>query len=103
MPIVTRYVTITQGNIDNNHFYLTEILDMFPADVFGGADASQAAPRAVRIQCGGETVDTDIDRTKNIFRKRGLVGQFLSAQRIQPGDRVLLEQIEPYLYRVSKA
>lgn len=103
MSVVSRYLIVTQGNLDNNHLYLTEVLDIFPEDVFGGPDASQAAPRAVRVRWGDEVVETDIDRTKNIFRKRGWVASFFDANRVQAGDRILLEQIEPYLYRVSKA
>ncbi len=103
MAIVTRYLTVTQGNIDNNHLYLTELLDMFPEDVLGGSDESGAASHTVRVQWGSEVVETDIDRTKNIFRKRGWVARFFDEGRIQAGDRILLEQLEPYLYRVSKA
>jgi hypothetical protein len=103
MPIVSRYLAITQGNVDNNHMYLTDCMDMFPDDVFGGPDESQEAPRTVRVQCGDEVVDTDIVRDKNIFRRRGWVRQFFSDARISAGDRVLLEQLEPYLYRVSRA
>jgi hypothetical protein len=102
MAIDSKELIVTQGNLDNSHLYLTEVLDLFPDDVFGGQDASQAAPRTVRVQWGNEFVETDIGRTKNIFRKRGWVAQFFDANRIQPNDRVLLEQIEPYIYRVSK-
>ena len=103
MLIVSRHLTVTQGNLDNHHLYLTEVLDIFPEDVFGGPDIAQEASRTVRVQWGSEVVDTDIDRTKNIFRKRGWVGGFFDANRILAGDRILLEQVEPYLYRVSKA
>jgi hypothetical protein len=101
--IASRLLTVTQGNLDNKHLYLTKALDLFPDDVFGGADARRAAPRTVRVQWGKEEVETDIDRAKRLFRKRGWVGRFFSENRIQAGDRVLLEQIEPYLYRVSRA
>ncbi len=103
MAVVSRYLTVTQGNIDNSHLYLTELLDVFPEDALGGSDESQAASRTARVRWGAEVVETDIDRTKNIFRKRGWVARFFDEGRIQAGDRVLLEQLEPYLYRVSKA
>jgi hypothetical protein len=102
MAIVSRVLTVTQGNLDNNHLYLTDVLHLFPEDVFGGPDASQTAPRPLRVQWGNEVVETDIDRTKNIFRKRGWVARFFDENRVQAGDQILLEQIEPYLYRVSK-
>lgn len=97
-----RLITITQGNLDHNHIYITDVTDLFPDDVMGGPDESQAAPRTVRVQWGSETVDTDIVREKNIFRRRGWVRKFFSESRIAAGDHVLLEQIDPYLYRVSR-
>lgn len=102
MAIVSRLLTVTQGNIDNSHLYLTDVMDMFPADVLGGEDESRAAPRTVRVMWGDEAVDTDIDRSKNIFRRRSWVGRFFDEAQVQAGDRVLLEQLEPYLYRVSR-
>jgi hypothetical protein len=103
VAIVSRLLTVTQGNIDNSHLYLTEVMDIFPADVLGGEDESRASPRSARVLWGSEAVDTDIDRSKHIFRRRGWVGRFFREARVQAGDRVLLEQLEPYLYRVSRA
>jgi DNA polymerase III subunit epsilon len=103
VTIATRSLTITQGNIYNSHMYLTEVMDIFPLDVLGGHDESQAAPRTVRVLWGEEAVETDIVREKHIFRRRGWVRRFFDANRIVEGDRVLLEQLDPYLYRVSRA
>ena len=102
MPIVSRLLAVTQGNINNSHLYLKQVMDLFPADVLGGANSSQAAPQTVRILWGNEAVDTDIDRSKVIFRRRSWVARFLKENRIRAGDHVLLEQLGPYLYRVSK-
>jgi hypothetical protein len=82
--------------------YLTEVMDLFPEDVVGGPDESQAAARTVRVLWGDEAVDTDIVREKHIFRRRGWVRRFFEAGRIAAGDRVSLEQLGPYLYRVSR-
>ncbi len=103
MAITSRHLTITQGNLDNSHMYLTECIDIFPEDVLGGADESQAAPRTVRVNWGTDVVDTDIVRDKHIFRRRGWVRQFFSEARVTAGDQILLEQLEPYSYRVSKS
>ena len=103
MAVISRHLMITQGNLDNSHMYLTECMDLFPEDTLGGPDESQAAPRTVRVHWGDEFVDTDIVRDKHIFRRRGWVRQFFSAARVTAGDWVLLEQLEPYSYRVSKA
>lgn len=102
MAHTSRLLTVTRANRAYNHFYLTAARDLFPEDVFGGSNKTQAAPRTVRIQFGSEAVDTDIDRTKNIFRRRAWVARFFDASRVQPGDRIQLEQLEPYLYRVSR-
>jgi hypothetical protein len=103
MSVASRYLTVTQGNLNNSHLYLTEVLDLFPEDVFGGPDEARAAPRTVRVEWGAEAVDTDIVRDKNIFRRRGWVARFCSANRLLAGDKVLLEQLEPYVYRISRA
>ncbi|HWG42360.1 MAG TPA: hypothetical protein VN688_06190 [Gemmataceae bacterium] len=102
MALASRYLTITQGNLDNSHIYLTEVMDLFPDDVFGGHDEAHAAPRRVQILWGDEAVDTDIVREKHIFRRRGWVSRFFEANRIGAGDQVMLEQLEPYVYRVKR-
>lgn len=50
---------------------------------------------------GNEVFETDIVRPKNIFRCRKW-RRFYDANRIQVGDQLLLEQLNPYLYRVSR-
>jgi DNA-binding MarR family transcriptional regulator len=96
---VSRHLTVTQGNINNNYLSLASVLDLFPEDVIGG---SQAAPKTLRIEWGQEVVETDIDQTKNIFRSRGWVRQFFADNEVRAGDQIRLEQLEPYVYRVSK-
>lgn len=98
----SRLLTVTQANLNNNHLYLRKALDFFPDDVLGGSNAAQAAPRTIRIQCGKEVIETDIDKTKKLFRKRAWLKPFFQRNDIQAGDRVLLEQIEPYVYRISR-
>src|SRR5262249_21751358 len=71
MAVVSRYITVTEGNLRNSHLYLTEVMDLFPPDVLGGEDKSRAAAHEVVIECRGETVQTDIVRHKNMFRRRG--------------------------------
>lgn len=88
MALASRYLTITQGSLTNDYLSVTEALDLFPEDVLGGPDRLQEAPRTVSVQWGDDVVNTDIDRTKNILRKRGW-SKFFDANRIQAGDRVL--------------
>src|SRR4051812_31848175 len=93
-----RLLTITQGNLNNGHIYLTGNLDLFPDDVMGGENSSHAAKRTVRVHYGSDVVETDIDRTKNLFRVRRGLRRFFREQRIAAGDRVRLEQINLYTY-----
>ena len=103
MAVVSRDLTITQGNLGNRHMTLTECMDIFPADVFSLSDGSHVASRTVRVHFGKEWVDTDIVRDKNIFYRRGWVRDFFAKSGIVAGDRVLLEQLDLYSYRVSLA
>ncbi|MBI3822369.1 MAG: hypothetical protein HY289_06785, partial [Planctomycetes bacterium] len=100
--IQTRLLTLTQANVDNGHMYLTECMGIFPKDTLGGANESQAAPRKVQIHFGGSVATTDIDQGKRIFRSR-CFRQFFAENSLAAGDRVLLEQRDPYTYRVSAA
>jgi hypothetical protein len=102
VPLATSCLTITQGNINHSHIYLTGLMKVFPDDVMGGNNREHAAAKVVCVHWGHDRVYTDIDRAKHMFRRRGWVRRFFEANRIMAGDRVLLEQLEPYVYRVSK-
>jgi hypothetical protein len=99
--MATRFLTVTQGNIDNNHLYLREALDLFPADVLGGARVAEAG-RPVQVHWGEQCVETDVVRQRQIFRRRGWMRQFFAVNQVKSGERVLLEQLGPYVYRLSK-
>jgi hypothetical protein len=103
MAPATRYLTLTQANLDHCHIYLTECMDLFPEDALGGPNKSAAAARTVQIQCGSQIVTTDIVRKRNFFRQRSWMRRFVLENRLVAGDRVLLEQLGPYSYRISKA
>jgi hypothetical protein len=103
MAIQRCYLTITEGNLNNNHLYLSKVLDIFPRDVIGGCNKLLVASRTIRIEWGNQAVETDIVSDKKIFRKRGWMARFYEANRLQPGDKVLLEQVSPYVYRLSAA
>jgi hypothetical protein len=101
MVIMCSYLTLTQANLDHGHLYLRSCIGVFPRDAVGGTNKSQAAPRTVRVHFGASSVDTDIDGDKRLFRSRAWVVKFLRANGAAAGDRVLLEQLDPYSYRVS--
>lgn len=95
-------VEITEGNIANNHIYLRSFFDRFPAEAVGGSNKSMAARRNLTIEWGGaEPVLTDLDGQKKFFRARGWIGAFYQLHQARAGDRVLVEEVAPYRYRVS--
>jgi hypothetical protein len=95
-------VEITEGNITNNHIYLRSFFDRFPADAIGGSNKAMRAKRDVTIEWGGaESVQTDLDGQKKFFRSRGWIGAFYQLHRAKAGDRVVVEEIAPYRYRVT--
>lgn len=95
-------VEITDGNISNNHIYLRSFFDCFPSDAIGGSNKSMRAKRDLTIDWGGaEPAKTDLDGQKKFFRARGWIGAFYRLHRAQAGDRVVVEEIAAYRYRVS--
>lgn len=92
---------LSGGNIRNNHMKLGAFLHAFPQDVIGGSNKSDAAPRQLEIDWGGpETVRTDVDGTKSIFRARGWVRRLFAASGAKEGDSVVVSQIGPYKINV---
>ena len=96
-----RIIDITEGSYNSNYLKLSNISEFFPSDVFGGTSKNQAVPNTIEISWGSEEkVRTDIAEDKRIFRKRGWIGKFFKENELYPGDKVGIEKIEPYRYRV---
>jgi len=92
---------LSGGNLRNNHFYLTDFMNDFPADIIGGRNRHEAAAREVTVDWGGPNlVMTDIDHTKRMFRARGWVRQFFAASGAREGDFVVVTSPSPYQVRV---
>lgn len=88
---------LTGGNLRNDHFYLTDFLEKFPANTIGGNNRAKAAERQISIDWGGpQLVFTDIDRSKRMFRSRAWVGQLFAASNAQEGDEVVVSSSDPY-------
>ena len=99
-----KVIELTQGNIDNDHFYLSSILDFFPDDAVGGANIKNEAEMKLEIHSGiGDPVFTDIAGDKKIFRKRAWVGEFYRAHNLKAGDKVIIEHTEGNRYHVYPA
>jgi hypothetical protein len=96
-----RVITLTGGNIRNQHFYLRELRDFFPPDVFGGSSESEPG-RSVTVHWGGpEPAVTDIAADKMIFRSRDFVRAFFSRYQLVEGERIAIEKLSDYEYRIA--
>lgn len=94
-------IELTQGNINNNHLYLSSVIEFFPADSIGGSNDSGLAPRSLEVHCGiASPVRTDIAGDKNIFRRRTWVGEFFEVHKLSAGDRVVIEKTGTDRYHV---
>lgn len=93
-------VEITQGNIDHNHIYLRSFFDRFPADAVGGSNKAARALREISVDWGQDIIWTDLDGSKKFFRARGWIGSFFQINKAEAGDMVVVEETEPYQYRV---
>ncbi len=76
-----RLVSVTQGNIDNDHFYISGHHDFFPKEVCGPSNRRRGTGQPVKLLIEGlaAPVETDIavdgknGRPRNFFRKRAWV------------------------------
>lgn len=97
-----RQVEITAGNLQHNHIYLRNFMDLFPEDAIGGSNRSVLAARLLTLEAEGlSSIETDIAGDKKIFRDRGWVGAFFRKNEVGPGDRVGLTRLEPYRFRLD--
>lgn len=98
-------IQLTQGNLNNNHVYLARHLSFFPGDVIGGANRAAGTGTQITLQFDGlpGTVETDIDPKHKIFRARERWNDFFQLHDLRAGDRVVIEKIAPYRYRIGVA
>ena len=94
-------IELTQGNLNNDHLYLTSIMELFPATSIGGSSEAECAPQRLEVHSGiGVPVLTDIAGDKKIFRKRAWVGEFFATHQLKAGDSVVIERTGPHRYHV---
>jgi hypothetical protein len=94
-------ITLTQGNLNNDHLYLTEIMSLFPSSSVGGSSEADQAKQLLEVHSGiGTPVQTDIAGDKKIFRKRAWVGEFFRTHELKAGDKVVVERTGEYRYHV---
>jgi hypothetical protein len=94
-------IKLTQGNLNNDHLYLTGVMDLFPAAAVGGSSEADRASQLLEVHSGiGAPVITDIAGDKKIFRKRAWVGEFFERHQLAAGDCVVVERTGPHRYHV---
>ena len=98
-----RYATIelTQGNINNDHLYLSSVMDLFPASAVGGANSESVADILLEVHSGIDgPIKTDIAGDKKIFRKRSWVGEFFRVHGLKAGDKVVIQHTGENRYHI---
>ena len=99
-----KIIELTQGNINNNHLYLSSIIDFFPPSSVGGGNETEVASQLLEIHCGIESpVFTDIAGDKKIFRKRAWVKEFFQSHALSIGNKVVIEKTDAYRYHIYPA
>ncbi len=95
-----RMIELTQGNLNNNHLYLSGVIDFFPEESIGGPNGTELGT-ALEIHCGiAQPVLTDIAGDKKIFRKRSWVGEFFRAHSLSAGSKIIIEKTGINRYHV---
>ncbi len=95
-------IEVTGGNVRNHHINLRGAFGLFPDNCLGGNNEASAG-QPITLQIGAESVNTDIDETKAIFRERGAIRRLFEAENVVEGDLILIERIKPRSYHISKA
>ena len=96
-------VNVTQGNLNNGHFYIRRDCDFFPSSTWGGKDASQQGqPVVLEFDGTGERVNTDIDGSKRIFRNaRGQIKRFFEYHDVTAQTTIYVVKLGEGHYRVT--
>ena len=96
-------VTLTQGNLNNNHIYLSGHLNFFPEDAIGATNKQGKRGKQLKLRFDGlsDVALTDIVPDHKIFRLRGKSWQeFFKRHGLHAGDKVAVERLSAYEYRV---
>jgi len=103
-----RLITVTGGNLRNNHMYFSGHHDFFDPSSYGGSSKKKIASSTLTLQVDGlrDPVITDIagtgcnGKSRNFFRKRGWVRKFFEKHEIKEGDIIAIERLGDFRYRI---
>ena len=101
MTAARRLIRVTAANLENQHLYVTGLLDFFPQDAVGGPRRKQTNGHGFELILDGlnQTVRTDIGsdartgKPRNFLRCRAAIGKFYKHHAIQPGGYVQLHRL----------
>ena len=104
-----RLISVTAGNLRNNHLYLSAIRDFFPRDCVGGAKRSAKAKTGIEIALDGlsETISTDVGsdprtgKPRGYFRGRTWVRRFFHYHGVREGTVLSIDRLSERKYRLS--
>lgn len=106
-----RLLTVTPGNLRQNHLYVRGIYDFLPQDCVGPARKSKKATVAssIEIELDGldEVIITDVGRSastgepRGFFRGRTWVRRFFEHHSVAPGEQVALTRLQERRFRLS--
>jgi len=95
------HITLTGGNLRNSHLYLSDIMDLSPADAVGGPNETTRSARALETHCGiSDPILTDIAGGQKIFRKRAWVAELFEVHQLVEGEVVIVEKTGPSRYHI---
>jgi hypothetical protein len=96
-------IRITQGGLKNDYVSLANHLDFFPTAAIGASTVQDGEGALLTLHLVGlpETVETDIAGKHKIFRRRDPWRKFFAHHRLVEGDRITVERLSPYEYRVA--
>jgi hypothetical protein len=95
-------IALTQGNINNAHFYLRSATSLLPQDCIGGSNRTQIGKTVTVRFSPGATTQSDVDGAKMIFRCRAAVRDFFEKSNCVAGDSIQIERLGEREFRVSK-
>ena len=100
-------ISLTGGNIRNNHISVTRLRHLLPPDCFGAANKKNGPGRRVVIHLEGlnTTIETDVGRDaktgrpRGHFRDRRWIRKFFDFHNAKAGDEVEVERLGDREYR----
>jgi hypothetical protein len=109
VSIRKRLISITGGNLRNNHIYFSGHHDFFPKECYGSSNKNNGIGKVITLVVEGlpEVVHTDISThgtngsPRNFFRKREWVRRFFEKNKIREGDVIAIEKIDDYVYHIT--